>query len=55
MPNDDISLRADIADIERRMREAQKNKNYMIIEMLMGRLANRRRQLKELEDKRRSY
>ena len=52
MPNDDVSLLADIADIERRISKAQHNKNYHLIEMLIDRLVNRKRQLKELRQRR---
>ena len=48
MPNDDVSLLADIADIEGRINKAKHNKNYDLIEMLEDRLANRKRQLKKL-------
>ena len=55
MPNDDMSLRADIEDIERRLKLAKKEGNLMIVDMLEDRLANRKRQLKEIEAKRRRY
>ena len=52
MPNDDMSLRADIEDIERRLKLAEKEGDLMIVDMLEDRLANRKRQLKEIEAKR---
>ena len=52
MPNDDMSLRADIEHIEQRLRLAKKEGNIMIVDMLKDRLANRKRQLKEIEAKR---
>ena len=55
MPNDDMSLRADIENIEQRLRAAKKEGNQMIVDMLEDRLANRKRQLKEIEAKRRRY
>ena len=55
MPNDDVSLRADIENIEQRLGAAKKEGNLMIVDMLEGRLANRKRQLKEIEAKRRRY
>jgi hypothetical protein len=55
MPNDDMSLRADIEDIERRLKLAKKEGNLMIVDMLEDRLANRKRQLEEIEAKRRRY
>ena len=51
MPNDDVSLLADIADIERRLEKAQQDKNYALVEMLIGRLVNRRLQLNELRQR----
>lgn len=54
MPNDDMSLRADIEHIEQRLRLAKKN-GLMIVDMLEDRLANRKRQLEEIEAKRRRY
>ena len=55
MPNDDMSLRADIEDIERRLKLAEKEGDLMIVDMLEDRLANRKRQLEEIEAKRRRY
>ena len=55
MPNDDMSLRADIENIEQRLRLAKKKGKLMIVDMLEDRLANRKRQLKEIEAKRRRY
>ena len=55
MPNDDMSLRADIENIEQRLGAAKKEGNLMIVDMLEGRLANRKRQLKEIEAKRRRF
>ena len=55
MPNDDMSLRADIENIEQRLRAAKKECNLMIVDMLEDRLANRKRQLEEIEAKRRRY
>ena len=55
MPNDDVSLRADIENIEQRLRAAKKEGNQMIVDMLEDRLANRKRQLEEIEAKRRRY
>ena len=55
MPNDDVSLRADIENIEQRLRAAKKEGNLMIVDMLEDRLANRKRQLEEIEAKRRRY
>lgn len=52
MPNDDVSLLADIADIKRRINKAKHSKNYHLIKMLIDRLANRKRQLKELRQRR---
>lgn len=51
MPNDDVSLLADIADIERRINKAKHDKNYQLLEMLIGRLRNRRQQLNELRQR----
>ena len=55
MPNDDVSLRADIENIEQRLRAAKKEGNQMIVDMLEDRLVNRKRQLKEIEAKRRRF
>lgn len=55
MPNDDMSLRADIENIEQQLRLAKKKGNLMIVDMLEDCLANRKRQLEEIEAKRRRY
>ena len=55
MPNDDMSLRADIENIEQQIRLAKKKGNLMIVDMLEDCLANRKRQLEEIEAKRRRY
>ena len=52
MPYDDVSLRADIENIEQRLGAAKKEGNLMIVDMLEDRLANRKRQLKELKQRR---
>ena len=55
MPNDDMSLRADIENIEQQLRLAKKKGKLMIVDLLEDSLANRKRQLKEIEAKRRRY